>query len=42
MPPWVADELWVSGPGLALGYPNDAERTEEKFMECAIFAIMFK
>lgn len=34
-PSWVAGELWVSGPGLALGYRDDAERTAEKFVECA-------
>lgn len=34
-PPWVAGELWVSGPGLALGYRNDAARTAEKFVEHA-------
>lgn len=31
-PAWVAGELWVSGPGLANGYRNDAERTAEKFV----------
>lgn len=34
-PPWVAGELWVSGPGLALGYRNDPERTSEKFINDA-------
>lgn len=31
-PAWVTGELWVSGPGLAIGYRNDAERTAEKFV----------
>ncbi|QTP15664.1 non-ribosomal peptide synthetase [Serratia symbiotica] len=31
-PPWVGGELWVSGPGLALGYLKDAPRTAEKFV----------
>lgn len=30
--PWVGGELWVSGPGLALGYLKDAPRTAEKFV----------
>lgn len=34
-PPWVAGELWVSGPGLALGYRNDPKRTAEKFVQHA-------
>ncbi|EEG7920414.1 amino acid adenylation domain-containing protein [Salmonella enterica subsp. enterica serovar Newport] len=34
-PAWVGGELWVSGPGLALGYLKDPVRSAEKFVEDA-------
>lgn len=34
-PDWVKGELWVSGPGVALGYHGDENRTREKFVSWA-------
>ena len=31
-PYWVTGELWVSGPGVAIGYRNDPHRTAERFV----------
>lgn len=31
-PDWVPGELWVGGPGVALGYRNDPERTAVRFV----------
>jgi amino acid adenylation domain-containing protein len=32
VPPGVPGEIWIGGPGLALGYLNDAQHTEERFV----------
>jgi amino acid adenylation domain-containing protein len=31
-PAWVVGELWVSGPGVAIGYRGDPQRTADKFV----------
>jgi yersiniabactin nonribosomal peptide synthetase len=32
-PDWVPGELWVGGPGVALGYRGDPERTTARFVD---------